>query len=415
MPSNNSQQIWCRLAVLLLFIILVIVIGQAAGLGKGLLAGPTLTPTPTTEPEVVQLVPSPAPAVQAFLWWDAAIAERDLHTVQEGLHFRWVKQMFAWRDIEGNVKGTFDWINADRILEQSERRGLFLLVRLDREPYWARDLNDPAVMENGPPADYQDFGDYCFAVAERYQGRIKAYQVWNEPNLAREWGGKPPNPADYVRLLSHCYEGIKRGDPDAVVISAGLAPTGTGLPVAMPDEEFLKGMYDAGAGASFDVLGVNAPGYAAPPHASPDEVANNPEWGGHHWAAFRHVEDIRRIMVAEGDGHKQVAILEMGWTTDLVHPEYSWFAVTQEQQAEYLLGAYWWARLNWQPWIGVMTTIYLPDPSWTPDDEQYWWAIMNPSYPILDWRPAFEALRTLPDWSNGFYDQWQSPGASESP
>src|SRR4030042_700809 len=120
MQSMNSQRSWCRLAVLLLFIILVIVLGQAFGLGKSPLAGPTLTPTPITEPEVVQLVPSPAPAVQAFLWWDAAIAERDLHTVQEGLHFRWVKQMFAWRDIEGNVKGTFDWVNADRVVEQAE-------------------------------------------------------------------------------------------------------------------------------------------------------------------------------------------------------------------------------------------------------------------------------------------------------
>jgi hypothetical protein len=52
-----------------------------------------------------------------------------------------------------------------------------------------------------------------------------------------------------------------------------------------------------------------------------------------------------------------------------------------------------------------MTTIYLPDPTWTADDEQYWWAIMEPSYPILVWRPAFETLRTLPDWSDGFYDQ----------
>lgn len=413
MPSKNPQQIWCRLAVLLLSVILVIVIGQASGLGKGLLAAPT--PTPTTEPEVVQLVPSPAPAVQAFLWWDAAIAERDLHTVQEGLHFHWVKQMFAWRDIEGNVKGTFEWAGADRIIEQAERRGRFLLVRLDREPHWARDNTDPSLKENGPPANYQDFGDYCFAVAERYRGRIKAYQVWNEPNLAREWGGKPPSPADYVRLLATCYEGIKRGDPEAIVISAGLAPTGTGLPVAMPDEEFLKGMYDAGAGAYFDMLGVNAPGYAAPPQASPDEVANTPKWGGHRWAAFRHVEDIRKLMVAEGDGRKQIAILEMGWTTDPIHPEYSWFAVTEEQQAEYLLGAYWWARLNWQPWIGIMTTIYLSDPSWTPDDEQYWWAITGPEYPILSERPAAVALGTLPDWSDGFYDKWLSPDTSQSP
>src|SRR5512134_2321667 len=110
MPTKNPQLIWCHIAVLLLFLILIVVIGQAFGFGKNFLVKPTLTPIPTSLPDVVQLVPSPAPAVQAFLWWDAAIAERDLHTVQEGLHFRWVKQMFAWRDIEGNVKGSFDWV-----------------------------------------------------------------------------------------------------------------------------------------------------------------------------------------------------------------------------------------------------------------------------------------------------------------
>ncbi|MBN1312368.1 MAG: hypothetical protein JXB30_13200 [Anaerolineae bacterium] len=397
---------WCQVAVLLLFVVLVVLVIQLSDLDETLSTTP-LPPTPAPESEVIQLVPSPAPAMHAFLWWDAAIAERDLYAIREGLHFYWVKQMFSWRDIEGFAEGSFDWRNADRVVEQAEKYGLFLLARLDREPYWAR---EDGAEENGPPADYQDFGNYCFAVAERYRGRIKAYQIWNEPNLTREWGGKPPNPAEYTRLLATCYEGIKRGDPDAIVISAGLAPTGTGLPIAMPDDEFLKGMYEAGAGDYFDMLGVNAPGYAAPPEASPDEAANKPEWGGHRWATFRHVEDIRAIMVAEGDGHKQISILEMGWTTDPVHPEYSWYAVTQEQQAEYLLGAYWWARLHWRPWIGIMTTIYMPDINWTPEDEQYWWAIIEPVYPLTVWKPAFKALGTLPDWSNGFYDQWYLAG-----
>jgi hypothetical protein len=30
------------------------------------------------------------------------------------------------------------------------------------------------------------------------------------------------------------------------------------------------------------------------------------------------VEDLRALMVANGDGHKQVAVLEMGWTVDEV-------------------------------------------------------------------------------------------------
>ena len=36
-------------------------------------------------------------------------------------------------------------------------------------------------------------GDFVYAVADRYKGRIRAYEVWNEPNLAREWGGRLPD------------------------------------------------------------------------------------------------------------------------------------------------------------------------------------------------------------------------------
>ncbi len=71
-------------------------------------------------------------------------------------------------------------------------------------------------------------------------------------------------------------------------------------------------MYAAGASPWFDVLGLNAPGYKYPPAMSPDEAEREL---GHRWMVFRHVEDMRGIMVAAGDAHKQVALLEVGWTT----------------------------------------------------------------------------------------------------
>jgi hypothetical protein len=338
---------------------------------------------------------SPEYGIQAFLWWRPEVADRDLNLIND-MGFSWVKQGLAWRDIEGAAKGAFDWERADRIVRQVAEKGLKLLARLDHDPGWAsRAPEQPGVIQ-GPPRNMQDFGDYCFAVADRYRGYIQAYQVWNEPNLSREWGGSPPNPAEYVQLLRACYEGIKRGDPNALVISAGLAPTGTEPPAAMPDDRYVREMLDAGAADYFDLLGFNAPGYAAPPSASPEEVASNPAWGGYRFFAFRHVEDIRAIMVEKGLADKQIAILELGWTTDPIHPAYSWFKVTEEQQAEYLVGAYEWARENWSPWIGLMSMIYIADPDWTEEHEQFWWAVTLPSYPETQTRPAYEALQAMP-------------------
>ncbi|GAB4470650.1 MAG: hypothetical protein Kow00124_07010 [Anaerolineae bacterium] len=402
MVTHPADGAWNRAIVLLLTLVLVLLlIGQRPFQAnpQSTESAPDPAPDPYAAEQVEALVPSPSPAIHVSIWWDPQIAHRDLTLVQE-MGFHWIKQKFPWREIQGAGPGEYDWYRTDRIVESAEAFGLNLIVRLDHQPFWSQPDGGAVPLNNAPPADLTDFEDFCFAVADRYQGRIKAYQVWNEPNLAREWGEQPPSPEGYVELLAHCARGIRRGDPEAIVISAGLAPTGTGLPVAMPDTEFLRRMYEAGAGQHFDMLGVNAPGYAAPPQADPQVVAQTPEWGGHEWNAFRHVENIRRIMVDYGDASKQIAILEMGWTTDPINPDYSWFAVTEEQQAEYLAGAYWWARQHWQPWIGLMTAIYIPDPAWTPMDEQYWWSITLPDWPETRVRPAYEALKGLPDWGS---------------
>lgn len=354
---------------------------------------PSVTPQETEEveePEEDMFFASPEFGIQAFLWWKPEIALRDLELIQE-MEFGWVKQAFAWRDIEGIEKGEYDWWRPDIVVDEVEKAELKLLVRIDRQPFWTHPDEPP--QENRPPDDLADFGDFCWALADRYQGRIAAYQVWNEPNLSREWGNRPPDPAEYTEMLKLCYEAIKEADPDAIVISAGLAPTGTQLPDAIPDDEFLQGMYDAGADAYFDVLGLNAPGYKAPPETSPEEAAENPEYGSGRWFAFRHVEDMRQIMVENGDEDKQIAILELGWTTDTVNPTYAWHAVTEEEQAEYLVGAYEYAAEHWQPWIGLMVTIYIADYFWTPEEhEQWWWSIVLPDGTP---RPAYDALREM--------------------
>lgn len=361
----------------------------------------------SSEPAPVSFAPatmsSPDFGAQAFLWWREEVADRDLKLMQEA-GFNWVKQAFAWETIEAPSKGQFDWSIADRVVRQVNAYNLKLLARLSSDPdlenFWA----------GHPPQNGANFADFAFELARRYScspdaiGCIQAFQIWNEPNLAREWGNNPPNPAQYAQFLQQAYAAIKRGNPNAIVISAGMAPTGTNSNVAMPDDVFYDQMYGAMGSSEgyFDMLGVHGAGFAAPPELDPAQAAANQQYGGFRFFAFRHVEDIRAIMERYGDSNKRIVLLEFGWTYDPVNDSYKWHGaeagIDASIQGDYLRDAYRWAASNWQPWIGLMSLLTMPNLDWLndgnpQDEEQYWWAIMEPSdVDSLSFRPAYIKL-----------------------
>ncbi len=368
---------------------------------------PTATTPPLPQPTSIHQPPaamsSPDFGANAFLWWRQEIADRDLQLMEQA-GFRWVRQSFAWEDIQP-TPGEFVWERADRVVGQANASGLSLLARLGMDPdatdFWA----------GQPPAANAKFVEFVSTLAQRYNctpqavGCVQAWQVWNEPNLAREWGGKRPDPAAYAALLGQVYSAIKAANPNALVISAGMAPTGTDNAIAMPDTRFYTEMYRAMGGNSdgyFDLLGVHAAGFAAPPETDPAAAAANPAYGGQRFFAFRHVEDIRKIMEANGDSDKRIAILEFGWTSDPVNPDYIWHGagagIDEFVKADYLRRAYVYAAEHWQPWIGLMSALTMPNLDWVEDgdpfdEEQYWWAILEPSrIDELRLRPAFVEL-----------------------
>jgi hypothetical protein len=69
---------------------------------------------------------------------------------------------------------------------------------------------------------------------------------------------------------------------------------------------------------------------------------------------------------------------EFGWTTDPINPAYAWYRVSEEEKGDYLVRAFRLARERWAPWIGVMVLWTMPDPRWTPRQEEYYWAVLDP-------------------------------------
>jgi len=261
-------------------------------------------------------------------------------SVARNAEFDTVVQVFPWREIEP-TRGQFHWEKTDQIVAGAEYYGLDLIVRLDQHPAWASPVD---LSLNAPPDELADYENFVKLVAQRYRGRVRAYIIWNEPNLAIEWGGQPPDPVAFTTLLTAGYNAVKEHDPNALVVAAGLAPTNSNNAAAMDERLFLRAMYRAGAADYFDVLAAHPYSFGQPP-SEPARDNQHP--------AFGRLAELRAIMAENGDAHKPVWITEMGWTVD-PPPEQPDIGVTVQQQADYLVDALQIIRRDW-PWVELVT------------------------------------------------------------
>jgi hypothetical protein len=360
---------------------------------------PTITPTPTSTPTPDPSWRPPPPHTQVTGYGIQAHGEHRLDQVVIAVHdlgLGWVKQQVRWEQIEG-TPGIYGWEGLDHIVDTYNRSGLKILLSVSTSPDWAR--TNPS--GHGPPDDYGHFSAFMREMAMRYQGRVNAYEIWNEPNTRREWEGAPLNAADYVRLLRGAYQAIKAVDRDAIVVSAGLSPTPVDDGIeSINDRAYLHTMYDAGLAYACDAIGSHPYGHANPPEVYFEGGNYDPArgWDDHPSYFFRNtMEDYYAIMVSHGDRYKRVWATEFGWPTVdgmSVPPspgqEYA-ADIDEDQQAAYTVRAFNWAR-EWGH-AGVMFLWSL----------NYWPAAGKHSemakYSIVRWnwapRPAYEAVKAM--------------------
>ena len=369
--------------------------------GMAQLATNTLHPQPRTAPDVPVAHAGVNPfGINVFLEQEVEEwkRERALQMIADA-GFHWIRQGFTWEDIEIHGKGDFEdrrhephrsaWEKYDHIVGLAEQYGLEVIARLSNPPAWTRAAGD-AQGHNAPPDDLADWGDYVYAVVSRYRGRVRYYQLWNEPNIYDEWGEQPVDPEGYTRLLCEGYRRAKEADPDAVIVSGALAPTvslhpGPGPGTGLSDLIFLQRMYDAGAADCFDVLSVNDYMLWSGPTDHRMQPLN---------INFARPVYIRDIMVANGDAAKPVWISEMNSNAVPNAPDIQdWIRygqVTPEQQARYAVLAYQRAMEEW-PWVGVVNFWFFKRAS---DAERgqswYYFRMVEPDFTPL---PVYGAMR----------------------
>ncbi|WP_420645825.1 cellulase family glycosylhydrolase [Candidatus Leptofilum sp.] len=313
---------------------------------------------PDTIPDHVNISPF---GVNTFLEQEAEIEKRALSLqMANRAGFQFIRQEFVWEDIEIHGKADFEdrrhepfrsaWEKYDNIVDLAESFDIEIIARLSNPPDWSRSLPVETTGSFAPPDNYEDFGDFAAAVAERYNGRIRYYQLWNEPNGNEEWGiHQPVSPEQYTELLCTAYRRIKEVNSGAVVLAGALTPTVAINDANLNDLIFLERMYAAGAGDCFDVM--SAQGYGLWSGALDQRLKPNV-------INYPHNLYLRDVMVRHGDADKPIWISELGWNTVPEGMDARFGRVTPEQQARFALEAYERAQSEW-PWVGVINYWFL--------------------------------------------------------
>jgi polysaccharide biosynthesis protein PslG len=294
--------------------------------------------------------------------------------------FSWARQQIHWRDIETRP-GRYDWRTLDAAVAAAEAAQIKLMLSIVRSPAWLT-----ANGQGGLPDNPQAIVPFLQALAARYAGRVAAYEIWNEPNLALENGGRVAEPAHYLAVLRAAHPAIKAVDPCALTLAAPLAATATNDPsVARDDLAFYQELYTLDDGAFLTAADAVALHPGGGPHApAANWLPSDPERSRQH---FRHVEQVRALMERYGD-RRQAWITEVGWT--IAEAPGAPPPVSEAAQAEYLVGALQLTQERY-PWIvGVLVWNLNFGVLGPPDDEKSTFGILRP-----DWtpRPAYLALQ----------------------
>jgi hypothetical protein len=255
-PSGQASQrlraivLACLLSLLLLPMVLADGCGVSASAGSDSLLDQqqAASSTGTVPPQFFGMVvkaaaATPLVAVGSRRLWDAGV---------------------TWAALEPQ-RGSFSWQALDAAVDAAEQQGEQVVLTLGMTPTWASSQPTlPSAYGDGAtamPSNMEDWDAYVTAVATRYAGRIRGYEIWNAPENPAYWSGDPGEmgiqTAELAEEATGCIHSI---DPYALVVSPGLSPAGLG--------QFLA----AGGSRSIDVVAgvLNLQGQA--PEAAADQL-----------------------------------------------------------------------------------------------------------------------------------------------
>lgn len=326
-----------------------------------------------------------------------------MDSVANQLGMDWVKVQLRWSDVHPE-EGVDQWFFYDGVIDEANNHGLNVMISVVSAPAWTRASGG----QNGPPDDYAHYAQFLTETLTRHEGKIHAVEVWNEQNLDREWSTPQGlSPQAYVEFLQMAHEAIKGHDPNIIVISGALSPTGVNTAAARDDFLFMEELLAAGMLDYADCVGAHHNGINLPPdvpfdQASTLEEASTAQFRGpfdnpHHSWSFRSTLDTYAQMVQAVDPQMKLCVTEFGWASSEGYdevPEGFGFARdnTLQEQADYIVQAFRQMHDSGNVWLAFLFNYDFGNKGSGPQDDTV-------PYSIIDVngipRPAFGAVAEM--------------------
>lgn len=331
------------------------------------------------------------PGVVPDITWGSSRPEIDKEiALMQAAGVKWVRAAVPWNAIEPDVKGTYNTAylsDIDYAIGKARGAGIQVIIPVqDGVPYWASADPHKSTSPDGTrnyaktyhPTNYQDYADFFRFVVNRYKGEgIHAYEVWNEPNLARFWASGV-SAAEYTQMLKAAYPAIKQADPSSTVVLGGLSGN---------DRAYLQQVYDNGGKGYFDAAGIHDYAWGDPTKCWTDSTGHKAK------DAFCGIEEVRQVMVDHGDADKSIWITEMGWSTCNNAASDCWNSgVTEAQQADYTTKAFHLLDEKY-PWVKIALAYNFRNNSWQHDDGNSWEAQTGLVSTNFTPKPAYAAFK----------------------
>jgi hypothetical protein len=267
----------------------------------------------------------------------------------------------AWLDMN-SAPGTYDFSGLDLWITAAQAHHADVIYTFGEVPAWASSNTSLVCGTSGaplgscaPPDDLNSDGtgsnqhwkDFVAAVVTHAGGKIKIWELWNEPTVPGYWQGSTQQ---MLRLAQDAYAIIKSIDPTAMVTTPSPSTGINGVANWM-------GPYLAlGGGRYADIITFHGYNWSTQPGVYPQPEAIVPL-----------VDNLKAVLASNGQQMKPLWCTEGGWgdTTGngFTAPDLHAAFLARHyllQQSEGVLRYYWFA------WDNGLDSGGLPDGLWVP-------------------------------------------------